>query len=189
VALCPEQAIRFPEKHCGRWYISSTRLGLLVHAQLSPGAENSGRLVMVLKQQARELAQSRRASLVLCDGAPGIGCPVISSLSGVHLAVLVTEPTPSGRHDLERVADLCQHFRVPVAVIINKCDLNQDETYRIEVFCLDRDYPVVAHLPHNPVVTEAMVQGRVVTEMLPTKFSQELERSWARIKAMAVPGQ
>jgi MinD superfamily P-loop ATPase len=102
---------------------------------------------MVLKQQARELAKARGASLILCDGAPGIGCPVISSLSGAHLAVAVTEPTPSGRHDLERVADLCRHFQVPLAVIINKYDLNQDENFRIETLCRDGDYPVVAHLP------------------------------------------
>ena len=93
---------------------------------------------MVLKQQARELAKARGADLVLCDGAPGIGCPVISSLSGAHLAVAVTEPTPSGRHDLERVAALCRHFRTDFAVIINKYDLNPDETARIEGFCLAR---------------------------------------------------
>ena len=124
VAFCPAAAIRFPERHCGQWYVSSTRFGPLVHAQLFPGAENSGRLVMVLKQQARELAKSRGADLVLCDGAPGIGCPVISSLSGADLAVAVTEPTPSGRHDLERVAALCRHFQTTFAVIINKYDLN-----------------------------------------------------------------
>ena len=111
VAFCPDEAIGFPEKHCGQWYVSATRFGPLVHAQLFPGEENSGRLVMVLKQQARELAKARGADLVLCDGAPGIGCPVISSLSGAHLAVAVTEPTPSGRHDLERVAELCRHFQ------------------------------------------------------------------------------
>jgi MinD superfamily P-loop ATPase len=185
VAFCQSAAIRFPEKHCGRWFISSTRFGPLVHAQLFPGAENSGRLVMVLKQQARELAKARSAPLVLCDGAPGIGCPVISSLSGAHLAVAVTEPTPSGRHDLERVADLCRHFQVPLAVIINKYDLNRDETFRIEALCRDGDYPVVGHLPHDPVVTRAMIQGLVVTEMPEGIFTSELKRSWSRIEALA----
>ena len=112
VEFCPEKAIDFPQKHCGHWYLSSTRFGPMVHAQLFPGAANSGRLVMVLKQQARELVKSFGKDLILCDGAPGIGCPVISSLSGTNLAVAVTEPTPSGRHDLERVADLCSHFQV-----------------------------------------------------------------------------
>jgi MinD superfamily P-loop ATPase len=185
VALCPEQAIGFPEKHCGQWYLSATRFGPLVHAQLFPGGENSGRLVMVLKQQARELAKARGAGLVLCDGAPGIGCPVISSLSGAHLAVAVTEPTPSGRHDLERVADLCRHFRVPVAVIINKHDLNPEEAARIEAFGQARNYPVVGCLPHDPVVTRAMIQGLVVTELPDTDFGLEVARTWARIEELA----
>ena len=185
VAFCPAEAIEFPEKHCGQWYVSSTRFGPLVHAQLFPGAENSGRLVMVLKQQAQELAKACGADLVLCDGAPGIGCPVISSLSGAHLAVAVTEPTPSGRHDLERVADLCRHFRTAFAVIINKHDLNPDETARIEAFCRDGSYPVLARLPHDPVVTKAMIQGLVVTELPEGDFSRELRQAWARIGELA----
>jgi MinD superfamily P-loop ATPase len=185
VVFCPVAAIRFPEKHCGQWYVSATRFGPLVHAQLFPGAENSGRLVMVLKQQARELAKARGAGLVLCDGAPGIGCPVISSLSGAHLAVAVTEPTPSGRHDLERVAALCQHFQTTFAVIINKHDLNPDETARIEAFCHEGSYPVLARLPHDPLVTQAMVQGLVVTELAESDFSRELGQAWSRIEALA----
>ena len=189
VAFCPAEAIGFPEKHCGQWYVSSTRFGPLVHAQLFPGAENSGRLVMVLKQQARELAKARGAGLVFCDGAPGIGCPVISSLSGAHLAVAVTEPTPSGRHDLERVADLCRHFQTAFAVIINKHDLNPDETARIEAFCRDESYPVLARLPHDPLVTKAMIQGLVVTELPETDFSRELRQAWSRIEALAGLGR
>jgi MinD superfamily P-loop ATPase len=189
VAFCPAAAIRFPEKHCGQWYVSSSRFGPLVHAQLFPGEENSGRLVTVLKQQARELAQARSADLVLCDGAPGIGCPVISSLSGAHLAVAVTEPTPSGRHDLERVADLCRHFQTAMAVIINKHDLNPDETARIEAFCRDGGCPVLARLPHDPLVTKAMIQGLVVTEMPATAFSREVRGAWTRIEALAGLGR
>lgn len=185
VALCPESAVHFPERHCGRWAVSATRFGPLVHAQLFPGRENSGRLVMVLKQQARELAKNLGAGLILCDGAPGIGCPVISSLSGADLAVAVTEPTPSGRHDLERVADLCKHFQIAFAVIVNKHDLNPDETARIESFCRERDYPVLAHLPHDTVVTEAMVQASVVTELPEGDFSRELKRAWERIVDLA----
>ena len=184
VAFCPACAIRFPEKHCGQWYVSSTRFGPLVHAQLFPGGENSGRLVMVLKQQARELAKARGVDLVLCDGAPGIGCPVISSLSGARLAVAVTEPTPSGRHDLERVAELCNHFHTPFAVIINKEDLNPEETVRIEAFCREKSYPVLARLPHDPMVTKAMVRGLVVTEMDSGDFSRELGKAWARIEEL-----
>jgi MinD superfamily P-loop ATPase len=185
VAFCPSKAITFPEKHCGTRYLSSTRFGPLVHAQLFPGEENSGRLVMVLKQQARELAKACEAGLVICDGAPGIGCPVISSLSGTNLAVGVTEPTPSGRHDLERVADLCKHFQVSFAVIINKADLNPDETTRIEAFCRAGGYPVLARLPHDPIVTRAMIEGLVVTEVDETGFSRELRQAWGRIADLA----
>ncbi len=185
VAFCPAKAISFPERHCGTWYVSSTRFGPFVHAQLFPGEENSGRLVMVLKQQARDLAKAIGASLVLCDGAPGIGCPVISSLSGTSLAVAVTEPTPSGRHDLERVAELCRHFQVTFAVIINKFDLNPDETDRIEVYCRAGGYPVLARLPHDPIVTQSMIQGRVVTEGDEMGFTRELKQAWSRIEDLA----
>ena len=189
VAFCPAEAIGFPEKHCGQWYVSATRFGPLVHAQLFPGEANSGRLVMVLKQQARKLAKDRGADLVLCDGAPGIGCPVISSLSGAHLAVAVTEPTPSGRHDLERVAELCQHFQTAFAVIINKYDLNPEETARIEAFCRKGGYPVLAQLPHDPLITKAMIQGLVVTELPETAFSRELRQAWTRIADLAGLGR
>jgi MinD superfamily P-loop ATPase len=189
VAFCPDEAIRFPEKHCGQWYVSSTRFGPMVHAQLFPGGENSGRLVMVLKQQARELAKTQGADLILCDGAPGIGCPVISSLSGAHLAVAVTEPTPSGRHDLERVADLCRHFQIPLAVIINKHDLNLEETARITGLCQERSYPVLGLLPHDSLVSTAMVQGLVVTELPESEFSRALGQAWNRIEALAGRGR
>jgi MinD superfamily P-loop ATPase len=185
VAFCPASAVDFPENHCGQWYISSTRFGPLVHAQLFPGEENSGRLVMVLKQQAQALAKALGKDLIVCDGAPGIGCPVISSLSGTNLAVAVTEPTPSGRHDLERVASLCSHFQVRFAVIINKYDLNIEEVDKIEALCRSRGYPVIAKLPHDPVVTEAMVQGLVVTELPETDFSVEVRRAWPRIDELS----
>ncbi len=185
VAFCPVEAIRFPLKHCGHWCVSSTRFGPMVHAELFPGEANSGRLVMVLKQQARQIAKAQRLDMILCDGAPGIGCPVISSLSGTNLAVAVTEPTPSGRHDLERVADLCSHFQVLFAVIINKYDLNHEEVNNIEAFCRLRGYPLIAKLPHDPVVTRAMVQGLVVTELPETDFSLEVRRAWLRIYELA----
>ncbi len=106
---------------------------------------------------------------------------MISSLSGAHLAVAVTEPTPSGRHDLERVAELCRHFQTALAVIINKYDLNPEETARIEAFCRHRGYPVLAQLPHDPLITKAMIQGLVVTELPETAFSRELRQAWTRM--------
>jgi len=185
VSVCPAGAIEFLPKHCGEWGVSATRFGTLVHAQLFPGAENSGRLVTLLKQRARELAKAQGASLVLCDGAPGIGCPVISSLAGTSLAVAVTEPTPSGRHDLERVCGVCDHFRVPVAVIVNKHDLNPAEDARIEAYCRKRGYELVARLPHDPLVTTAMVQRKAVTELADNGFTHFLLRAWKRIGQLA----
>ncbi len=164
VVLCPRQAIAFLPRTCGYHAVSDTRFGRLVHARLEPGAENSGRLVTLLKNKARQLARQEGLERILCDGAPGIACPVISSLSGAALAVLVTEPTPSGAHDLRRVADLCRHFRLPAAVIINKADLNRQEAARIEAYCSEQGYPLLGRLPHHPDVTRAMVAKKTLPE-------------------------
>lgn len=181
VQFCPATAVGFEEKTCGRWHASSTRLGPMIHAQLFPGQENSGRLVALLKKEARERAKALGTPLMLCDGAPGIGCPVISSLSGAGLAVLVTEPTPSGLHDLSRVAELCRHFRIPVAVIINKFDLNPEQSAAIERHCLDCGHVLLGRLPYDDVVLRAMVQGKCVTELPDTEFSTALRGIWSRI--------
>jgi MinD superfamily P-loop ATPase len=181
VQFCPAKAIGFTEKHCGQWYASSTRFGPMIHAQLFPGEENSGRLVALLKKEARQRAEALGLSLILCDGAPGIGCPVISSLSGASQAVVVTEPTPSGRHDLERVADLCRHFRIPAAVIVNKFDLNLQNSADIERYCLDQGHALLGMLPHDEVVVRAMVQERCVTELPDTPFSEALRGLWEKI--------
>ncbi|HEB69852.1 MAG TPA: (4Fe-4S)-binding protein [Desulfobulbus sp.] len=185
VAFCPEQTILFPEKYCGTWYRSSTRFGTMVHAQLFPGEENSGRLVTLLRQEARKIALENNIDLILSDGAPGVGCPVISSLSGAHCAVLVTEPTPSGRHDLERVATLCDHFRIRAGVIINKADINPDEARIIEQYCREKDYPLLAQLPHDPVITEAMVKARAVTELGETEIGKSIRQAWKKIEQFA----
>ncbi|HHB75509.1 MAG TPA: (4Fe-4S)-binding protein [Desulfobulbus sp.] len=184
VTFCPEQTISFPEKHCGTWYVSSTRFGTMVHAQLFPGEENSGRLVSLLKNEAKKLAKEKNIDCILSDGAPGIGCPVISSLSGTDFVVLVTEPTPSGRHDLERVAALCEHFRLRAGVIVNKADLNVDETENIERFCREKEYPLLAKLPHDTLVTEAMVKGLAVTECGESVIGTEIRSAWEKIEQL-----
>jgi MinD superfamily P-loop ATPase len=181
VSFCPAGAIRFPDRHCGEWFISETRFGPLVHAQLFPGAENSGRLVALLRQQARDLARDSGRSLILSDGAPGIGCPVISSLSGTDFAVLVTEPTPSGRHDLERVAELCRHFKIPTGVIVNKADLNLENTGDIQRWCDAARTEFLAALPYDPAVTRAMVQRQTITEYNADGLSTAIRRTWLRI--------
>lgn len=184
VALCPAHAIAFPDKECGEWYVSDTRFGPLVHAQLYPGQENSGRLVTLLKQQARQLAKDRGLGLVLCDGSPGVGCPVISSLSGASLAVTVVEPTPSGRHDFERVAALCDHFRIPVAVLINKADLNPHEEAAIREVAAARGYTVVGSLPFDPAVTGSMIRRKALTET-DTPLAATLADIWERVRTLA----
>lgn len=184
VALCPEQAAEMTPRHCGHWQVSDTRLGPMVHAQLFPGQENSGRLVALLRQHARELSQTEGRGLILCDGPPGIGCPVISSLSGTDLAVLVTEPTPSGLHDLMRVAELCGHFKVPTAVVINKCDLSDTGARALEEQCAREGLIVVAHLPFDPAWSRALVEGRTMVE-LGGPISEHITKAWERIRALA----
>jgi len=157
----------------------------MVHAQLFPGEENSGRLVSLLKKEARELARKNSIDLIISDGAPGVGCPVISSLSGAHCAILVTEPTPSGRHDLKRVAALCDHFRIRAGVIINKADINFDEARVIEQYCREKDYPLLAQLPHDSVITEAMVKARAVTELDETEIGKSIRQAWKNIEKFA----
>ena len=185
VTFCPEQIISFPEKHCGTWYVSTTRFGTMVHAQLFPGEENSGRLVALLKNEARQLGREKGVDWILSDGVPGVGCPVISSLSGADYVVIVTEPTPSGRHDLERVAALCDHFRLPAGIIINKADLNGEEAESIADYCGKRGYPLIARFPHDPLVTKAMVQGRALTELGEGELAGEIRAAWQKIEQLA----
>lgn len=185
VAFCPVEAISFPDRYCGQWYVSDTRFGPMVHAQLLPGEENSGLLVSLLRKKARELAEEKGLSLILSDGTPGIGCPVIASLSGTTLAVIVTEPTPSGRHDLERVAELCTHFNVPAGIIINKCDLNDREAKAIENFGAENKFTLLGKLPHDPAITRAMIAGKAVTEYSKNEFSGQLTVIWEKILCLA----
>lgn len=185
VHFCPEDAIDFVPRDCGEWSIGRTRFGPMVHAQLFPGEENSGKLVALLRQEAKRLAKSREMSLILSDGPPGIGCPVISSVSGQDTAVLVTEPTPSGLHDLERVARLCRHFRLPAAVLINKYDLNERGTQRIRDYCKENDIPVVGELPYDPSFVDAMVAGQALTEYADGVTAGRLRDTWRRIQQLA----
>lgn len=185
VALCPEGAIDFIPKQCGEWYQSGTRFGPMVHAQLFPAEENSGLLVSLLRRKAKEMAAQNSCELILSDGPPGIGCPVISALSGQDLAVIVTEPTPSGRHDLERIMTLCRHFSMPVAVIINKWDLSPAVSAETEAFCKQQNTPVVARLPHDPAFTHAMVAKKAITEFADNGTSDLLKAAWQEILSIA----
>jgi len=162
--VCPADAVALTESLAGYAYISDTRFGQLVHAELFPGEEASGKLVAMVREMARVLAASKKLDLVLIDGSPGIGCPVIASLTGVDLALVVTEPTITAEHDLERILDVADHFGINTAVCINKCDLNPEAAWRIENLCQERDVMVAGRLPYHPSVAEAMVTGRAVVE-------------------------
>jgi len=164
VYFCPERAIDFPIKTCGEWYVSETRFGPMVHARLGIAEENSGKLVTQVRQEARKLAEANGFQLILTDGPPGIGCPVIASLGGAKAVLIVTEPTVSGRHDMERVAQLADFFRVPVMVCVNKADLNADATSDIQRFSEGKGYAFLGTIPFDPAFTKAMVAGKTVLE-------------------------
>ena len=184
VELCAQDAIAFSETRSGEWYRSESRFGPLLHAQLEPGQENSGKLVARLKKQARALAGERGLNLVLSDGSPGIGCPVISSFAGASLAVLVTEPTPSGLHDLERAVALCERFGLRAGVIINKVDIHREQAARIRSFCERKGLTLIAELPFDEAVTHAMVAGQTVTEYTNGQISTRIRAAYERTIAL-----
>lgn len=162
--FCPEGAIEFPEKVCGKWFISETRFGPMVHARLGIAEENSGKLVSLVRQEAKKIAEQNGLELILTDGPPGIGCPVISSIGGATAVLIVTEPTVSGIHDMERILELTNHFNVPAMICINKYDLNQKETEKIEAFARQKDIPIVGKIPFDLTFTKAMLEGKNVVE-------------------------
>jgi MinD superfamily P-loop ATPase len=180
--ICPAGAITMRENLAGQWFISDTRYGDMVHARLGIAQENSGKLVALVRQKARELAEKQGVEHIISDGPPGIGCPVISSLSGASLALLVTEPTLSGIHDLERVSDVCHHFGVPAMVCINKYDINEINADKIESYCLNQGIETVARIPFDNAVTEAMVQGVPVVEYTQNGVSHKIEALWEKIE-------
>ena len=162
--FCPEEAIDFPMNTCGEWYRSETRFGPMVHARLGIAEENSGKLVTLVRQEAKKLAEKSHLDLILTDGPPGVGCPVIASLGGASAVLIVTEPTVSGKHDMERVAELAAFFKVPAMVCINKFDLNVHASGQIEAFVKDKGLSFVGRIPFDPAFTKAMVQGQTIFE-------------------------
>lgn len=156
VELCPSKAVSMKEKICGELYKSSTSAGYMIHARLNPGAENSGKLVREVRLRSKELASKSGRQLILTDGPPGTGCPVISSISGASLALIVTEPTVSGLHDMRRVIALCRHFKVPAAVCINKWDINKDKSAEIELFMKDNGIPCLGRIPYDGKISESI---------------------------------
>jgi len=182
VAFCPVDAIDFKNHLNGEWFISETRFGPMVHAKLGVAEENSGKLVSLVRQQAKLLAEEKEMDYVLIDGAPGVGCPVISSITGADAVLIVTEPTLSGLHDLERVGALsADHFGIPTFVCVNKYDLNSEMTDRIETFCRNKNIQFVGKIPYDNVVTEAMVQSKSVVEFSDGAVAKEIQNMWEKL--------
>jgi MinD superfamily P-loop ATPase len=180
--VCPEKAITMKERLSGHWFISETREGPMVHARLDIAQANSGKLVSMVRQQAKELAERENMDLILIDGPPGIGCPVIASISGADLVMAVTEPTLSGIHDLKRILEVAHHFNIPSAVCINKFTINVDNTLKIEEYCDEQEIEVVGRIPFDPSVTQAMIRALSVVEYPCGMVTDEVKRIWKNVE-------
>jgi MinD superfamily P-loop ATPase len=184
---CPAQAIYMESQLAGQWFRSESRYGPLFHAALRPAHENSGKLVTLVKQQARLLGLDKGYQVVIVDGPPGIGCPVIAAASGADLAVIIAEPTAAGIHDMERVLQTTAHFRIPALVGINKADIYPAGAEQIEAYCRAHDIEMIGRIPFDAMVTEAMVQGEPVTAYcLDAPASQALRVIWQRVAARLI---
>jgi len=179
--FCPEKAIDFKEAVNGKWFISDTRFGPMVHAKLGIAEENSGKLVTIVKNQAKKIAEERGRSYVIVDGSPGIGCPVIASLTGANLVVIVTEPSLSGAHDLERVADLTKHFNIPTVVCVNKYDINPEITNHIEEKANSRSISTVGNIRYDRAVTDAQIMKTTVVEYTNAPVSEDIKKTWQNV--------
>ena len=182
--VCPEDAIGMQASVNGRWFISETAHGKLVHARLTPGEDNSGKLVTLVRREARRLAEEAGASLILNDGPPGIGCPVTAAITGVDLALIVTEPTLSGIHDMQRVEALCRHFQVPALVCINKYDINLENTQTIRDYCGENEVPIIGEIPFSPAVRNALVARKSLVEFDCGAVTAIVEKMWTRIEGL-----
>lgn len=180
VRFCPERAIDFPERLCGEWMTSETRCGPMVHARLGIAAENSGKLVSIVRREARRVADEEHRTLVIVDGPPGIGCPVIASVTGATFVVIVTEPTVSGEHDFERALSLARHFDIPTAVCVNKWDINPEASARIEEKGRGLGARIAGRIRYDPAVTLAQMEGRAVVES-ESAAASDIREVWRRV--------
>jgi MinD superfamily P-loop ATPase len=180
--FCPEDAIRLDENHCGTWYVSDTSYGPFVHSQLFAGEENSGKLVSHIKNEARKVAEKNGAELILIDGSPGVGCPVIASLSNVDMVLAVTEPSQSGKHDLERILELTEHFKVVTKLCINKWDLHPELSDEIELMAEKRDVEVLGKIPFDPTVIDCQIQGIPVTASDTSLAAYSINNLWEKLQ-------
>jgi len=181
--VCPVSAIAMHEQNVGDWFVSKSKVeNTLVHAKLGIGAENSGKLVAKVKNEAKRIAEKENKDYIIVDGSPGIGCPVVSSLSGAHYAVLVTEPSMSGLHDLKRVYELVKKFNIKAGCIINKSDINMQMTNKVIQFLNDESITHIASLPYDENFTKAMTIGETIIEYDHGELKHLLNRSWEKVK-------
>lgn len=176
VFICPEKAIRLEDSLSGEWFLSDTIYAPMVHARLGIAEDNSGLLVSLIRGKARELAKEQGRNLLITDGSPGIGCPVIASITGADLILIVVEPTLSGMHDLKRVADLTKYFDVDAVVTVNKYDLNEDITNQVEEYCRQNDLQFLARLPYDEAVVRAQIARKPVVSFGESKVATEIKK-------------
>lgn len=181
--VCPDKAVTLSDHVSGQLFVSETPWGPMVHATLGVAEENSGKLVAEVRKTARRLAETRGLNLALVDGPPGIGCPVISSITGVDAVLIVTEPTISGLHDLERVARLAKHFQVKAFVVINKYDLHEEATRRISRYCDANDLELIGKIPFDEAVTRAMIAGTPLGNLPDSDAFRAIRKIWDRVVA------
>jgi len=181
VEFCPVKAIAFNEAVNGQWFLSDTRFGPMVHAKLGIAEENSGKLVTLIRRKAQEVAEERKLDLVIVDGSPGIGCPVIASITGADLVLIVTEPTLSGRHDLGRVADLAANFGIRTLLCINKADINPQMTAQISEEARKRGITVVGEIPYDDAFTKAQIMKATVVEYTGGQIAETVKTLWRQV--------
>jgi len=179
--FCPAEAIEFKEARSGEWFISRTRFGPMVHARLGPAEENSGKLVTLVRNKARELAERQGLGLIIVDGAPGIGCPVIASIGAADMVLIVTEPTLSAVHDMERVQELARHFGVKTLICVNKYDLNREITAHIEKWAKAAGLRVAGKIRYDPAVTKAQIMKSSVVEYTDRPVSDDIKDVWRNV--------
>jgi len=184
VEFCPVDAIKFEDAVNGRWFVSETRFGPMVHAELWPGEENSGKLVSVIRKEAKRIAAEQDKELLICDGSPGIGCPVIASITGADFVLAVTEPSVSAQHDLDRVLELAEHFGIPATVCINKFDINKELAESITRSVKARGLRVAGRIAYDEAVTKAQVAAETIVEYGDGETRQQIESLWGSVSGM-----
>lgn len=180
--ICPSGAVTEQPRNCGKWFKSDTRFGTMIHAALGIGEENSGKLVTTVRNASTAVAEENGAELVLVDGSPGVGCPVIASLTNADLAVFVAEPTISAVHDLKRVHKLTEHFKIPSMTIINKCGINADQENEIKRFCSEKEILIVGELEYDTIFTKAQLAGQSAVEFDPNGLGKKIKNIWEKME-------